>query len=59
MKKVSKLKLQRVKAGLTQREVAERLGCAQSLVSRWESRDRASPFWLPALQELFRGAKAE
>ena len=43
----------RVEAGITQREMAERLGVKQSAVARWEAGET-----MPTLDTLFRVAKA-
>ena len=46
------LKVERVKAGLTQRELAAKLGIGQSAVSMWEQGERVPPSAkLPALAE--------
>lgn len=50
MKKVSKLKIARVKAGLTQRDLAKHLGVSQAMVSRWES-SRIAPAWRVRVQQ--------
>lgn len=43
----------RIEAGLTQREMAERLGVKQAAIGRWEAGET-----MPTLDTLFRVAKA-
>jgi transcriptional regulator with XRE-family HTH domain len=47
------LVMARIEAGLTQREMAERLGVKQAAVARWEAGET-----MPTLDTLFRVAKA-
>ncbi len=53
MKKVSKLKIARVKAGLTQRDLAKHLGVSQAMVSRWESSEIAKGWRVRVQQALW------
>lgn len=41
---VTALRARRLMLGMTQREIAERLGCAQTLVSMWEKGRRGLSF---------------
>lgn len=51
---VVKLKKARVEAGLTQAEVAEKLGCSQSWVSKVELGElRVEAIWLNRLAKLY------
>ncbi|MDE2071189.1 MAG: helix-turn-helix transcriptional regulator [Patescibacteria group bacterium] len=51
---VGKLKKARVEAGLTQAEVAEKLGCSQSWVSKVELGElRVEAIWLNRLAKLY------
>lgn len=51
--KLNNLKLARMRAGYTQKEVAERLGISESLVAKWETgRSRPQGERLKALAEL-------
>lgn len=51
--KLNNLKLARMRAGYTQKEVAERLGISESLVAKWETgRSRPRGDKLSALAEL-------
>lgn len=53
MLRVNSFKLLRMKAGLTQKDLAERLGCSESLIARWETeRGRPSGEKLIRLTEL-------
>ena len=56
---VGKLKKARVEAGLTQAEVAKKLGCSQSWVSKVELGElRVEAIWLNKLAKLY-GKKVE
>lgn len=56
---VKKLKKARMEAGLTQGEVAEKLGCSQSWVSKIELGElRVEAIWLNKLAKLY-GKKVE
>lgn len=51
---VKRLKRARVEAGLTQAEVAEKLGCSQSWVSKIELGElRVEAIWLNKLAKLY------
>jgi len=51
---VGKLRKARVEAGLTQTEVAEKLGCSQSWVSKVELGElRVEAIWLNRLAKLY------
>ena len=51
---VGKLKKARVEAGITQAEVAEKLGCSQSWVSKIELGElRVEAIWLNRLAKLY------
>ncbi len=51
---VGKLKKARIEAGLTQEEVAEKLGCSQSWVSKVELGElRVEAIWLNRLAKLY------
>lgn len=52
---VKKLKQARVEAGLTQAQVADKLGCSQSWVSKIELGElRVEAIWLNRLAKLYR-----
>ncbi|HVW82532.1 MAG TPA: helix-turn-helix transcriptional regulator [Candidatus Paceibacterota bacterium] len=51
---VKRLKKARIEAGLTQAEVAEKLGCSQSWVSKIELGElRVEAIWLNKLAKLY------
>ena len=51
---VKRLKKARIEAGLTQAEVAEKLGCSQSWVSKVELGElRVEAIWLNRLAKLY------
>lgn len=50
MFRMNGLKLARMNAGITQKELARRLGCSESLVTKWETgRGKPSPEWVELL----------